>query len=130
MNRSAPGDSRLSLDARAAIGESVGMIAQRYRLYFERKDPGRNMARFYAMSIEETLFGQICLTRSWGRIGTRGQTVQHSFDDERQAVDLFLELLRAKRMRGYRATSSSNANPKPLSCRAGFCNNLPTSPER
>ena len=54
----------------AAIGESVGMIAQRYRLYFERKDPGRNMARFYAMSIEETLFGQICLTRSWGRIGT------------------------------------------------------------
>lgn len=79
----------------------LGMIAQRYRLYIERLDAGRNMARFYALSIEETLFGQTCLVRRWGRIGTRGRTVQHSFEDERAAVELFLELLRAKRMRGY-----------------------------
>jgi predicted DNA-binding WGR domain protein len=112
------------------MDESGGMVTQRYRLYFERKNPGRNMARFYAMSIEETLFGQVCLTRRWGRIGTRGRTVQHSFDDEWQAVGLFLELLRAKRMRGYRARSSSNAHPTPLSCRASICNKLPTSTEQ
>ncbi len=78
------------------------MIAQQYQLYIERQDPGRNMARFYAMSIEQTLFGQACLIRRWGRIGTRGRTVQHSFDHERQAVGLFLQLLRSKKVRGYR----------------------------
>jgi len=81
------------------------MIAQQYRLHIERRDTGRNMARFYALSIEGTLFGQTCLVRRWGRIGTRGRTVQHSFDDEGEAVGLFLELLRAKRRRGYRPRS-------------------------
>ncbi len=81
------------------------MIAQNYRLYIERRDAGRNMARFYALSIEETLFGQTCLVRRWGRIGTTGRSVQHSFDDEDEAVSLFLELLLTKRSRGYRPSS-------------------------
>ncbi|WP_127071442.1 WGR domain-containing protein [Pelagibacterium lentulum] len=81
------------------------MIAQHFRLYIERRDRDRNLARFYALSIERTLFCQACLIRRWGRIGTRGQTVQHSFDDEMKAVDLFLKLLRTKRMRGYRPGS-------------------------
>lgn len=67
------------------------------------------MARFYALSIEETLFGQACLVRRWGRIGTIGRTVQHSFDEERQAVELFLELLRTKRQRGYATPRRTNA---------------------
>ncbi|MER8601188.1 WGR domain-containing protein [Mesorhizobium sp. C280B] len=83
------------------------MIAQLYRLCIERRDADRNMARFYAMSIEETLFGQTCLVRRWGRIGTTGRTVQHSFDTEGEAVALFLELLRAKRMRGYQPRSAN-----------------------
>ncbi|MFA6032170.1 MAG: WGR domain-containing protein [Myxococcota bacterium] len=78
------------------------MAALQYQLHIERRDPERNMARFYALSIEGTLFGQTCLVRRWGRIGTRGRTVQHSFDHEDEAVGLFLELLRAKRLRGYR----------------------------
>lgn len=78
------------------------MIAQPYRLYIEREDADQNMARFYDLSIEETLFGQICLIRRWGRIGTRGRIVQHSFDEESEAISLFLDLLRAKRTRGYR----------------------------
>ncbi|WP_348271483.1 WGR domain-containing protein [Mesorhizobium sp. 1M-11] len=82
--------------------DSARMIAQQYRLYIERRDPGRNMARFYVLSIEETLFGHARLVRRWGRIGTTGRMVQHSFDDEGEAVGLFLELLRAKRRRGYR----------------------------
>lgn len=111
MNRSRSGDSNLSLDATARLRDSDGMVAQRYRLYIERRDPGQNMARFYALSIEETLFGQTCLIRRWGRIGTRGRTVQHSFDDEVEAVGLFLELLRSKKKRGYR--------PRPTSRYAG-----------
>lgn len=41
---------------------------------------------------------------------TGGRTVQHSFDDERQAVSLFLEILRAKRKRGYRTPTNDGDN--------------------
>jgi Uncharacterized conserved protein len=33
------------------------MITQPYKIYVERFDPTCNMARFYALSISETLFG-------------------------------------------------------------------------
>jgi hypothetical protein len=32
-----------------------------------------DMARYYAMSIEPNLFGEVCLMWLWGRIGSRGQ---------------------------------------------------------
>jgi predicted DNA-binding WGR domain protein len=94
--------------------DSINMIAQPYKLYIERRDPGRNMARFYALSIEKTLFGQARLVRRWGRIGSIGRTMQHSFDTERQAVELFLALLRTKRQRGY---GTPGAEPTPHSDR-------------
>ncbi|MCO5966126.1 WGR domain-containing protein [Sinorhizobium meliloti] len=78
------------------------MISQPYRLYLERSDPSRNMARYFTMSIEPNLFGDICLLRRWGRIGTKGQMMVHHFGREEEAVRLFLDLLRQKRNRGYR----------------------------
>ena len=78
------------------------MTAAPRHLYIERRDSTRNMARFYALSIEPTLFGDICLTRCWGRIGAHGQVKKHSFALETEAVALFLDLLREKRARGYR----------------------------
>ncbi|HEV7317908.1 MAG TPA: WGR domain-containing protein [Ensifer sp.] len=77
------------------------MLSQPYDLYIERTDPRKNMARFYAMSIDRTLFGTACLTRRWGRIGTIGQSMAHHFDNEMEAVTLFLDLLKRKRRRGY-----------------------------
>jgi predicted DNA-binding WGR domain protein len=77
------------------------MITQSFRLYVERKNTKKNMARFYAMSIELNLFGEACLTRRWGRIGTRGQMITHDFKVETDAVKLFLDILRQKRGRGY-----------------------------
>lgn len=78
------------------------MIFQPYQLYVERCDASRNMARYYAMSIEPNLFGDICLLRKWGRIGTNGQMMVHHFWREEEAVELFLDLLRQKLKRGYR----------------------------
>lgn len=77
------------------------MITQPYALYVERIDTTKNLARYYAMSIEPTLFGDACLTRRWGRIGTEGQKLVHHFQREEEAVKLFLVLLRQKRLRGY-----------------------------
>lgn len=82
------------------------MITQPYQLYVERRDPTRNMARYYELSIETTLFGDIMLTRRWGRIGTRGQRRSLMFEREEEAVGLFLDLLRRKRRRGYCLLSS------------------------
>lgn len=78
------------------------MIAQSYQIYVERIDDRKNMARFYAMSIEPNLFGETCLIRRWGRIGAKGQRREHHFAREEEAVRLFLQLLRKRRSRGYR----------------------------
>lgn len=83
------------------------MIAQPYQLYVERKDRARNMARFYSMSIDANLFGELCLTRRWGRIGAKGRMLIHHFEREQDAVALFLDLTRQKRARGYRTMSSA-----------------------
>lgn len=77
------------------------MITQPYQLYIERTDEAKNMARFYAMMIEPCLFGGASLTRRWGRIGTKGQSMIHYFDTENDAVSCFLDLVRQKRTRGY-----------------------------
>jgi len=94
------------LDAIPAIGDSDLMIAQPYHLYVERTDVAKNMARYYAMSIEPNLFGDVCLLRKWGRVGAKGQMMVHHFGREEEAVELFLDLLRQKRKRGYRPRAS------------------------
>ncbi|CAH0343296.1 WGR domain-containing protein [Rhizobium sp. CECT 9324] len=78
------------------------MIVQPYHIYVERIAPEKNMARFYALAVQPTLFGEVSLVRTWGRIGTRGQQMVHFFDNESQAINLFLDMLRRKRKRGYR----------------------------
>lgn len=102
MNRSGMTDSNLSLDLRSVIDDPPGMITQPYQLYIERKDASMNMARYYAMDISATLFGETRLTRRWGRIGAHGQSKAHIFLREEEAVQLFLDLVRQKRTRGYR----------------------------
>ncbi len=91
----------MSLDVAALCDDHAGMTSQPYQLYVERTDPAKNMARYYAMEIEQTMFGESCLTRRWGRIGKRGQEKQHVFEREEEAVLLFLDLLKQKRARGY-----------------------------
>ena len=102
LNRSATIDSQLSLDAWARLRDSLTMIAQPYHLYVERTNAEKNMARFYALSIEPTLFGDVCLVRRWGRIGTRGQMKAMSFASEDEAMALFAKIQRQKARRGYR----------------------------
>jgi predicted DNA-binding WGR domain protein len=96
------GNHPISLDGSFRTRDSAGMITQPYHLYVERIAPEKNMARFYALAVQPTLFGEVSLVRAWGRIGTRGQQMVHLFDNESQAINLFLDVLREKRKRGYR----------------------------
>jgi predicted DNA-binding WGR domain protein len=99
-------DSKVSLEFRNGLRDSLSMIQQPYHLYAERTDPSKNMARYYAMEISETLFGEPCLARRWGRIGSAGQSLVHHFECENDAVRLFLKLARQKKARGYRPKSA------------------------
>ncbi|MDE5440412.1 WGR domain-containing protein [Bradyrhizobium sp. CSA207] len=67
-----------------------------------RVDERRNMARYYKLDIQPTLFGESSLVREWGRIGRAG-TVRIEAYPTRGKADLALILKWAeKRRRGYR----------------------------
>ncbi|AVC46227.1 WGR domain protein (plasmid) [Rhizobium leguminosarum bv. viciae] len=106
MNQSHVIDSNVSLDVAVPFDDDANMTVQPYHLYIERADPAKNMARYYAIEIGQTLFGEPCLTRRWGRIGRRGQEKHHVFEREEEAVRLFLDLVKQKRARGYRPKST------------------------
>ena len=73
-----------------------------FHLHVQRIDAARNMARYYRLTLEPTLFGNVSVIRHWGRIGTRGQELVHVVENEKQALTLFLDILREKRRKGYR----------------------------
>ncbi|WP_298854978.1 WGR domain-containing protein [uncultured Ruegeria sp.] len=64
-------------------------------------DPDVNMARFYGIEMQPTLFGEVSVFRTWGRIGTNGQVMKVTYDDEAEAVDALQKLNKQKRRRGY-----------------------------
>ncbi len=77
-----------------------------FHLYVERRDASRNMARFYALSLEHTLFG-LALSRRYGRIGTHGRELIEYPETVDVAIERFLNLARTKRRRGYAVRSST-----------------------
>lgn len=72
-------------------------------VHLTRRDPDRNMARFYRIALAPTLFGEVCLIRTWGRIGTVGQVRIETFGEAGDATLAGTKFERAKRRRGYEA---------------------------
>jgi len=71
-------------------------------LVLDRRDPKANMARFYVLSIEQSLFGDAALIREWGRVGTSGQRKVELHENEGRAAEALETWLRRKQRRGYR----------------------------
>lgn len=71
-------------------------------ILLHRIDATRNMARFYALSIEPSLFGDLALTRRWGRIGTFGSQIIELHADRNTAMLALRRYESMKRKRGYR----------------------------
>ena len=67
----------------------------------ERLMPERNMARFYRLDVERDLFGVILARRTWGRIGTFGQSLVLPCPTVSDARAELERLERLKRRRGY-----------------------------
>ena len=70
-------------------------------IHLQRIDSTCNMRRFYQMTIQMDLFGDVSLIRVWGRTGTRGRQQVNSHADEGRAINALLKLAQEKRRRGY-----------------------------
>lgn len=77
-------------------------------LTLRRIDPTRNMRRFYALSIQPTLFGGASVVRNWGRIGAGGQCKVETFDIPHQAHAELERIERMKRRKGYVGSADSH----------------------
>ncbi len=71
-------------------------------LVLDRQDPAANMARFYVLSIEGSLFGDTALIREWGRIGAPGRRKIELHESRGAALETLETWLRRKQRRGYR----------------------------
>jgi predicted DNA-binding WGR domain protein len=66
-----------------------------------RIDASKNMHRFYRLDVQPDLFGQWCVMREWGRIGSGGQTRSAPFPTPQEAVAALERQRYAKEQRGY-----------------------------
>ena len=69
--------------------------------YLERRDPEKNLARFYAISLAPTLFGSCAVIREWGRIGSPGTMREEWFQNDQKARLAANQLIICKKRRGY-----------------------------
>jgi predicted DNA-binding WGR domain protein len=86
-------------------------------IVLRRIDPARNMARYYALTLEPTLFGEIAVMRHWGRIGTRGRSKSCFLGPMEAARTALRRQAERKRRRGYGTADlpSFPDLPEPLS---------------
>ena len=75
-------------------------------IYLERIDHRKNMARFYRLSVEIDLFGNIIVVRRWGRIGSDGRKLEFLQRSVSDALRQLQQCADGKRRRGYRETGS------------------------
>ncbi|MET4296552.1 putative DNA-binding WGR domain protein [Bradyrhizobium sp. LB8.2] len=66
-----------------------------------RVDVRRNMARYYKLDIQPTLFGECSLVREWGRIGRAGTVRIETYSSRGQADIAMISKWARKRKKGY-----------------------------
>lgn len=69
--------------------------------HLHRIDPEANMARFYCIDVAATLFGDVSVLRTWGRIGTHGRTSIKTCASTEEAERAASQTLRQKMRWGY-----------------------------
>ncbi|WMS45265.1 WGR domain-containing protein (plasmid) [Acuticoccus sp. MNP-M23] len=70
-------------------------------------DPASNKRRFYALSVQRTLFDEWVLVREWGRIGVSGRLRRDPYSSAGPALDALHEIARQKTRRGYQPVAAT-----------------------
>ena len=89
-------------------------------LVLDRVEPSSNMARYYVLAVEPTLFGDAALVREWGRIGSSCRRRLDLFVDHATARVALETWLERKKRRGYILRSGTSRRDSAASA-------LPTS---
>jgi predicted DNA-binding WGR domain protein len=82
--------------------------------------PSVNMPRLHPLSLENSLFGNILLVRTWGRIGAHGRVRFGWFDDPTNAANELTRIATVKARRGdqeYGPKAESAGSQGPRSAR-------------
>lgn len=66
-----------------------------------RRDPARNLHRYYRLDVQPDLFGAWCLIREWGRVGQGGQMRSTPYPSADAAQTALERQRRRKERRGY-----------------------------
>jgi len=80
-------------------------------IHLERREPARNIQRFYAITVTRTLFGAWAMVRESGRIGQPGTVRETGFETETAATGAGMKVRQRKEKRGYRAVGGARLNP-------------------
>lgn len=68
----------------------------------EKINPAEHQRRFYVMNVAQTLFGEWCLIREWGRIGSAGGQRLVDYTTTKVEAEAALDKLSAQKCRrGY-----------------------------
>ena len=68
----------------------------------EKINLAERQKRFYVMNVAQTLFGEWCLIREWGRIGSAGGQRMVDYAETKEEAEAALDRLSAQRCRrGY-----------------------------
>ncbi len=78
-------------------------------IYLRSIDPLINKFRFYAMYIQDDLWGGVSLVRENGRIGQPGKVVINWYPKINEAITTMNKISREKQNRGYRASRGPNS---------------------
>lgn len=96
----------MSLDRLVVQDDNLAMYSPEAKpVHLIHVNPELNMARFYGIDIQPTLFGEVSVLRNWGRIGTKGRDMMVTYEDSTQAANALLKLDKQKRRRGYVAVT-------------------------
>jgi predicted DNA-binding WGR domain protein len=66
----------------------------------QRRDRARNVARFYVLAVEPSLYGDAVLVRAWGRIGALGRQRLALYASAGEAGEVLEDWLARKVRRG------------------------------
>ncbi len=81
------------------------VLAQfQHYLRFVSLDPAKNRARFYLLSWQVSLAGDMALVCTWGRLGTQGRTRVVFVLDRAEAEQHLAHLIRRRLKRGYQVS--------------------------
>jgi len=77
------------------------MVEPKLHILLQRRDCARNVARFYVLAIEPSLYDDAVLVRAWGRIGSLGRQRLDLYASAGEAGEALEAWLARKVRRGY-----------------------------